>query len=48
MPPTCVEQTNADPDCQSVYTVAKLTTVLLIVGTGLETTGKNLDIHQTH
>ena len=36
------------PDCQSVYTVAKLTTVLLIVGTGLGTTGKNLDIHQMH
>ena len=28
--------------------MAKLTTVLLIVGTGLGTTGKNLDIHQMH
>ena len=40
--------TNTDPDHQSAYTAAKLTTVLLIVDTGLGTTGKNLDIHQTH
>ena len=47
-PPTCVEPTNADPDYQSVFTVAKLTTVLLIVDTGLGTTGKNLNTHQMH
>ena len=32
-----------DLDHQSVFTVAKLTTVLLIVGTGLGTIGKNLN-----
>ena len=37
-----------DPVHQSVYTVAKLTIVLLIVGTGLGTTGKSLDIHLMH
>ena len=30
----CVEPPNADPDHQSVSTVANLITVLLIVGTG--------------
>ena len=47
-PPTCVEPTNVEPDYQSVFTVAKLTTVLLIVGTGLGTTRKNLNTHQMH
>ena len=35
-----------DPDHQSVYTVAKLTIVQLIVGTDLGTTEKSLEIHQ--
>ena len=42
----CVEPPNMDPDHQSVFTVAKLITVLLIVGTGPGTTGKSLDRHQ--
>ena len=46
--PTCVEPTNVDPDHQSVFTATNLITVLLIVGTGLRTTGKSLDIHQMH
>ena len=33
---------------QSVFTVVKLITFLLIVGTGLSTTGKSLDIHQMY
>ena len=40
--------TKHGPRHQSVYTVAKLAIVPLIVGTGLGTTGKSLDIHQMH
>ena len=47
-PHTCVELLNVDPDHQSVYTAVRLTIVQLIVGTGLGTTGKSLDIHQMH
>ena len=51
LPPTlhtCVELLNVDPGHQSVYTVVKLTIVQLIVGTGLGTTEKSLEIHQMH
>ena len=44
-PHTCVELLDVEPVHQSVYTVAKLTMVLLIADTGLGTTGKSLDIH---
>ena len=46
MQPACVEPLDADPDHQSVFTVANLITVLLIVGTGPKITGKSLDRHQ--
>ena len=42
----CVEPPNADLDHQSVFTVANLITVPLIVGTGPRITGKSLDRHQ--
>ena len=38
--------TKHGPDHQSVFTVANLITVLLIVGTDPRTTGKSLDRHQ--
>ena len=44
----CRATRHADPVHQSVYTAAKLTIVLLIVGTGLGTTRKSLDIHLMH
>ena len=46
MQPACVEPPDADPDHQSVFTVANLIIVLLIVGTGPRITGKSLDRHQ--
>ena len=46
MQPTCEEPPNMDPDHQSVFTVANLITVLLLVGTGPRITGKSLDRHQ--
>ena len=40
MQPTCVEPPNVDPDHQSVFTVANLIIVLLIVGTGPRIPGR--------
>ena len=46
MQPACVEPPDVDPDCQSVFTVAILIIVLLIVGTGPRITRKSLGRHQ--
>ena len=43
---TCVEPPDVDLDHQSVFTVANLIIVLLIVGTGPRITGKSLGRHQ--
>ena len=51
LPPTLciyVELLSMEPDHQSVYTVVKLTTAQLIVGTDQETTKRSLEIHQMH
>ena len=42
----CVEPPDVDPDHQSLFTVANLIIVLLIVGTGPRITRKSLDRHQ--